>query len=65
LIEASHTWYGAMRIPLSAIDARSPVAGKYDAHQPVSEPGTALASASRYLAGPYEGFVFMFLSVLV
>ena len=25
--EASHTWYGAMRIPLSAIDARSPVAG--------------------------------------
>lgn len=25
--EAMHTWYGAMRIPLAAIDARSPVSG--------------------------------------
>ena len=25
--EAAHTWYGAMRIPLAAIDARPPVAG--------------------------------------
>ena len=25
--EGTHTWYGAMRIPLAAIDARSPVVG--------------------------------------
>jgi hypothetical protein len=25
--EATHTWYGAMRIPLAAIDARSPAVG--------------------------------------
>jgi hypothetical protein len=25
--EATHTWYGAMRIPLAAIDSRSPAAG--------------------------------------
>ena len=25
--QATHTWYGAMRIPLAAIDARSPAVG--------------------------------------
>ena len=53
--ESQHTWYGAMRIPWAAIDARPPHCREHAAHQLVSEPGSASASASHNLATSHEG----------
>ena len=61
----THTWYGAMRIPLGCNRPASSGRRKYDAHQLVSKPGAAFASASGNMAAANEDSHFTFLNVSV
>ena len=53
--ETAHVWYGAMKIPYSAIDEIVAAAhGQYSSDQSVSEPGTGIGSAPDCVAFPDE-----------